>query len=213
MKKPRNERIHFIIGKGLCLKCLTHGHMAKENKCESVPSSRKCKQKLPTCLHKENANESEMQTHKASVCCTGTSSAEIIYPDEGDATAKCTSVCFIEEQQLGHDQSLMVPVWVSSSNDDQCVLTYALIDCQSTASFITDQLRETLKVDGAESRLRLSTMHKEDELIQCKKVQCLVVTDFKRQVSIPLPKVYTRNSFPYKSSQIPKPEVAMQWDH
>ena len=65
----------------------------------------------------------------------------------------------------------IVPVWVSSSNDDQCVLTYALIDCQSNASFITDQLRETLKVDGIESHLRLSTMHKEDELIQCKKVQ------------------------------------------
>ena len=108
---------------------------------------------------------------------------------------------------------MIVPVWVSSSNDDQCVLMYALIDCQSNASFITDQLRETLKVDGVESHLRLSTMHKEDELIQCKKVQCLVVTDFKRHVSIPLPKVYTRNSIPYKPSQIPKPEVAMQWDH
>ena len=126
---------------------------------------------------------------------------------------KCTTVCSIEGQQLGHDQSLIVPVWVSSSNDDQCVLTYALIDCQSNASFITDQLGETLKVDGVESQLRLSTVHKEDELIKYKKVQCLAVTDFKRQVSIPLPKVYTRNSIPYKPSQIPKPEVAMQWDH
>ncbi|CAH3195132.1 unnamed protein product, partial [Porites evermanni] len=69
----------------------------------------------------------------------------IIHPDEGDATAKCTSVCSIEGQQLGHGQRLIVPVWVSSSNGDQCVLTYSLIDCQSNASFITDQLRETLK--------------------------------------------------------------------
>ena len=74
---------------------------------------------------------------------------------------------------------------------------------------MTDQL----KVDVVESHLRLSTIHKEDELIQCKKVQCLVVTDLKRQVNIPLPNVYTRNSIPYKSSQIPKPEVAMQWNH
>ena len=96
MKKPRNERIQFIIRKGLCLKCLTHGHMAKENKCESVPSCKKCKQKHPTCLHKEDANEAEVQTPKVSVSCTGTSNAEIIHPDEGDATAKCTSVCSIE---------------------------------------------------------------------------------------------------------------------
>ena len=43
MKKPRNERIQFIIRKGLCLKCLTHGHIANENKCESVPSCKKCR--------------------------------------------------------------------------------------------------------------------------------------------------------------------------
>ena len=187
--------------------------MAKENKCQSVPSCKKCKQKHPTCLHKENANEAEIQTPKASVSCTGASNAEIIHLDEVDATAKCTSVCSIEGKHLGHDQSLIVPIWVSSSNDDQCILTYTLVDCQSNAGFITDQLRQMLKVDGVESHVRLSTMHKEDELIQCKKVQCLVVTDLKRQVSISLPKVYTRNSIPYKPSQIPKPEVAMQWDH
>lgn len=151
MLRPRNERIQFTIRKGLCLKCLTHGHMAKENKCESVPSCKKCKLKHPTRLHKENANEAEVQIPKASVSCTGASNAEIIHPDEGDATAKCTSVCSIEGQQLGHDQSLGVPFWVSSSNDDLCVLMYALIDCQSNASFITDQLRETLKVDGGRS--------------------------------------------------------------
>ena len=56
-------------------------------------------------------------------------------------------------------------------------------------------------------------MHKEDEIIQCKKVQGLAVADLKKQVSIPLPKVYTRNAIPYKPSQIRKPEVALQWDH
>ena len=95
MKKPWNERIQFIIRKELCLKCLTHGHMAKENKCESVPSCKKCKQKHPTCLHKENADDAKVQIPKAPVSCTGASNAKIIHPDEGDATAKCTSVCSI----------------------------------------------------------------------------------------------------------------------
>ena len=36
-KKPLRERRQFIITKGLCLRCLTHGHMAKENKCQSPP--------------------------------------------------------------------------------------------------------------------------------------------------------------------------------
>ena len=54
VKKPINERTQFIIRKGLCLRCLTHGHMAKEKKCERVPSCAKCQQKHPTCLHDDS---------------------------------------------------------------------------------------------------------------------------------------------------------------
>lgn len=93
------------------------------------------------------------------------------------------------------------------------VLTYALIDSQSNATFVTEKLKRALEVDGVASHLRLSTMHQEDEIVECKKVQGLVVTDLKHQVHIPLPKVYTRETIPYKPHQIPKPEVAMQWDH
>ena len=216
MKKPRKERIQFIIRKGLCLKCLIHGHMSKENKCKSTPSCKICKQEHLTCLHMdaENTDEVQKDTPKAAVNCTNASDAENLHLGEDNVATKCTSICTIEGQQVGQDQSLIVPVWVSSSeNDQEDVLTYALIDSQSNATFITERLRKSLKVDGVESHLRLSTMHKEDELIQYKKVQGLVATDLKRQVSIPLPKVYTRDTIPYKPSQIPKPEVAMQWNH
>ena len=127
---------------------------------------------------------------------------------------KCTSVCSIEGQQSRQDQSVIIPVWVSSSKNPQNdVLTYALIDCQSNATFITEKLEQSLEVDSVTSHLRLTTMHQENEIVECKKVQGLVVTDLKRQVHIPLPKVYTREAIPYKPHQIPKPEVAMQWDH
>ena len=165
-------------------------------------------------METNNEKEAEKRTPEATVKRTDASDAENPHPDEDSITAKCTSVCSIEGQRLGQDQSLIVPVWVSSSeNAQEDVLTYALIDYQSNATFITDRLRKSLKIDGVDSHLRLSTMHRENELIQCKKVQGLMVTDFKRQVSIPLPKVCTRDAIPYKPSQIPKPEVAIQWDH
>lgn len=70
-----------------------------------------------------------------------------------------------------------------------------------------------MEVDSVTSHLRLSIVHQENEIVECKKVQGLVVTDLKRQVHIPLPRFYTREAIPYKPQQIPKPEVAMQWDH
>ena len=107
---------------------------------------------------------------------------------------KCTSVCSVEGQQSGQDQSLIIPVWVSSSKNPQNdVLTYALIDSQSNATFITEKLEQSLEVDSVTSHLRLTTMHQENEIVECKKVQGLVVTDLTRQVHIPLPKVYTRS--------------------
>ncbi|XP_020617947.1 uncharacterized protein LOC110055866 [Orbicella faveolata] len=154
VKKPINERAQFIIRKGLCLRCLTHGHMAKEKKCEKVPSCAKCKQKHPTCLHDDSrtstnvTNGGDKITPEASASCTNAVDAENLQGSE-DAAVKCTSVCSVEGQQSGQDQSLIIPLWVSSSKNPQNdVLTYALIDSQSNATFIREKLEQTLEVDS-----------------------------------------------------------------
>ena len=162
----------------------------------------------------ENTDRSDKATPEAAVNCTNAVIAENSQCSEDDATVKCTSICSIEGQQSGQDQSLIIPVWVSSSERPQNdVLTYAVIDSQSNATFVTEKLKRALEVDSVASHLRLSTMHQEDEIVECKKVQGLVVTDLKHQEHFPLPKVYTRETILYKPHQIPKPEVAMQWDH
>ena len=121
VKKPTNERTQFIIRKGLCLRCLIHGHMAKENKCERVLKCARYKQKHPTCLHDnnkrvpENTDRSDKATPEAAVNCTNAVNAENSQCSEDYATVKCTSICSIEGQQSGQDQSLIIPVWVSSS--------------------------------------------------------------------------------------------------
>lgn len=144
VKKPINERTQFIIRKGLCLRCLTHGHMAKEKKCERVPSCAKCKQKHPTCLHDDSRTSTNVTSGADKVApdtstnCINAVGVENLQCGE-EAAVKCTSVCSVEGQQSGQDQSLIIPVWVSSSKNPQNdVLTYALIDSQSNATFITD---------------------------------------------------------------------------
>ena len=68
---------------------------------------------------------------------------------------------------------------LSSKNPQNDVMTYALIDSQSNASFITEKLEQTLEVESVTSYLRLSTMHQDNE-VEGKKVQGRVVTDLKR---------------------------------
>ena len=101
MKKPRNERTQFIIRKGLCLRCLTHGPMSKENKCESVPSCERCKQPHLTCLHmdKKNADEAERQNPEAAIRCSNAPTVETRHPVEDVFTVKCTGICSVGGQK------------------------------------------------------------------------------------------------------------------
>lgn len=60
----------------------------------------------------------------------------------------------LKGQESGQDQTLITPVWVSSSeNPENKQLTYVLLDCQSNATFITKKLREELGIEGVKSNL------------------------------------------------------------
>ena len=197
-KKHLSARKQFVMKKGLCFKCLEHGHTSKENKCTKRLKCATCEQEHPTCLHIDHKPQPVVEN-----------------VDNGEtASSNCTNVCMIEGQDAGEDQSLIVPVWASSfeSPDVEC-LTYAMLDCQSNATFITEKLRRELKIEGVESCLSLSTMHGENETIMCQKLKGVVVKNLEGDVSIPVPKLFTKESIPFKSSQIPKPEVALQWSH
>ena len=210
LRVPLKERLSFLIKKGFCLRCLEHGHMAKENKCTARLKCASCKQQHPTCLHREQQPDKSNETEHASQ----SASEQLPVPTSEPASAKCTRVCGVEGQESGQDQSLIIPVWVSSSeNLENKRLTYALLDCQSNATFITEKLREELGIEGAKSHLLLSTLHEENEVIESHKVKGLTVTSMNHQSSIPLPQAFTRQMIPFKSSQIPKPEVAMYWEH
>ena len=56
-------------------------------------------------------------------------------------------------------------------------------------------------------------MHATDELIKSRKIGGVIVQDFKRQVTLQLPKAISREIIPAKRSHIPRPESALQWPH
>ena len=150
LKIPLEERLSFLIKKGFCLRCLEHGHMAKENKCTARLKCASCKQHHPTCLHREQQPDKSNEIEDLSK----SASEHLPVPTSEPASAKCTRVCGVEGQESGQDQSLIIPVWVSSSeNPENKQLTYALIDCQSNATFVTEKLRQELGIEGVKSHL------------------------------------------------------------
>lgn len=109
--------------------------------------------------------------------------------------------------------SLIVPVWLHHRNDtNNKLLTYALLDEQSDACFVKEDLLRRLDVNGPEIELKLSTVLAE-KLVKSRRVEGLVVRGYSEDVEIPLPKSYSRSSIPARKSQIPRPESALNWPH
>ena len=87
--------------------------MSKENKCTARLKCALCKQQHPTCLHREQQPEKSDEVEQASK----SASEQLPVPTSEPASAKCTRVCGVEGQESGQDQSLIIPVWVSSSEN------------------------------------------------------------------------------------------------
>jgi len=109
---------------------------------------------------------------------------------------------------------MIVPVFVrAKGKPDKEILAYCILDDQSNTCFISNKLKNELGLTGYDTMLSLSTMYKNHSIISSKKVVGLEVMSYDRKTCIEVPTVFTRDHIPANRSQIPKPEVAQQWDH
>lgn len=91
-------------------------------------------------------------------------------------------------------------------------MTYALLDDQSDTCFITDDVCNQLGIESPETVIELGTMHTVEN-IKTQKISGVIVSPEDKSVDIPLPKEYSRNNIPARRDQIPRTEMAMNWDH
>ena len=152
----------------------------------------------PTCLHSDPAPNENGQD-------SGLRDTPI-------ATSHRVNLSDIKNVNPSCMHSLIVPVWIHHRRDiRKKLLTYALLDEQSDACFVREDLLERLDVIGPEVELKLSTVLAE-EVIKSRRIEGLVVRGY-NDVEIPLAKSYSRSSIPAKKSQIPRPESALNWPH
>ena len=201
MKKPISDRKAFASTKGLCFGCLEYGHLSKD--CPKRSTCNVCKKSHPTSLHgdfkRRKGEQGDISTAK-----------DPSKPPSSDNPA----ACFASTRSQNQAHSMIVPVWLHHHNDpsNEC-LVYALLDDQSNTTFVGQNTLDSLSVSGPETSLLLSTMHATDEPIKSQKIEGLVTKDFHRQVTLQLPKVFSREVIPAKREQIPRPESALQWPH
>ncbi|KAF0307681.1 hypothetical protein FJT64_021013 [Amphibalanus amphitrite] len=92
------------------------------------------------------------------------------------------------------------------------VVTYALLDPQSDASFVTDALCDALHPEATEVELELSTMNGR-KILKCMSTSGLVVESLENGEKVDLPTLYSRQEIPADHTLIPRPETCLKWTH
>ena len=197
-KMSHTERIEFVKSNGLCLGCLKYGHMKKDCRGKKVCST--CKGFHPTSLH-TNVPKPEGKP--------GTS------PKNSSAEVTSHRVNTHEPEDGGFcdSHSLIVPVWLyQRGHPEKKELVYALLDDQSDACFVSEEILQKLAISGPQVQLKLSTVLGED-FVACQKINDLVVRGVNENQEVMLPKTYSRKEIPAKRGQIPRPETVKEWPH
>jgi hypothetical protein len=110
--------------------------------------------------------------------------------------------------------TLIMPVYVShADNPSNELLVYVLLDTQSDTCFTSDNVLLQLGIAGKDTKLCLSTMTSEDEVICSRRVTGLTVRGHDSDIKIALPTVYSRNSIPSQKDCIPSSEVVNKWPY
>ena len=195
--KSFKERKNFFFKNHLCLGCCCNGHVIAN--CKHRLKCNECSRLHPTCLHIKKNEDNGKEKGKG---------------EEKENLSNCINVCPLLDQDGGTDNAMIVPVWVRRTDEpSKEFLQYAILDDQSNVSFISKNLCNRLGVQGPSTELLLSTMQESKVRVQSNRIRGLEVLDYQRELVVKLPVLFMRNGIPSNRSQIPRPEVAAQWEH
>ncbi|KAM9709232.1 uncharacterized protein ACNS7B_023621 [Menidia menidia] len=185
------EKKAFVKNNNMCFACLRVGHVAKD--CRKRATCNVCRKSHPTPLHDEPAREVK---------------PEVSQQRDSTSTASCSM-----NMTNADRTSMIVPVWLSSSvKNSPEILVYALLDTQSSNTFVTEDVCEKLKVHTDPVRLKLATMT-DRSIVNCHRASGLKVRGYSSKVCIELPPAYTREDIPLEKTSIPTRKTAKGWTH
>ena len=187
--KTLEEKTEWILQAGLCYRCLSKGHRARD--CKRMIRCSICKDKRHNALlHKEKQKK----------------------PDGGESVdTKCTSLCGASEGGISCSKLVLVDV-ISKERPENICRVYAIIDDQSNTSLITSDLADELGATGPEEKYYLTTCSSEREAKYGPCVTGVVLKSLNGTES-ELPTLIECNNIPRDKQEIPTPEMARRFPH
>ncbi|XP_068756248.1 uncharacterized protein [Montipora capricornis] len=108
----------------------------------------------------------------------------------------------------------ILPVYLFHKSDPaKKVKVYALLDNASGGTFVSEKSMKALGIEGNDTDLILTTIHGTSS-VTVKAVEGLVVANIKEEdVTLDLPRTFTRHVIPADRNEIPRPDVICKMSH
>lgn len=105
-------------------------------------------------------------------------------------------------------------MWLSvTEGNQQETLVYALLDTQSSNTFIVQDICERIRAVTEPVKLKLTTMTDKGSIVPSHRVNGLRVRGYHSQEYIDLPPTYTREYIPLEQISISTCDTAKMWPH
>ena len=187
--KTLEEKTEWILQAGLCYRCLSEGHRARD-----------CKQMIRCIICKDKRHNALLHKDKQKK------------PEGGESVdTKCASLCGVSEGGISCSKLVLVDV-ISRERPENICRVYAIIDDQSNTSLITSDLADELGPSGPEEKYHLTTCSGEKEAKYGRRVTGVVLKSLNGTES-ELPTLIECNSIPRDKQEIPTPEMARRFPH
>ncbi|CAB4009732.1 Hypothetical predicted protein [Paramuricea clavata] len=203
VKRTLENRKAWLKEKNMCFACFNAGHRA--NGCLQRRRCRTCPGKHPTSLHDpdfasktkkkrseddRNQNSSDGKFNSARTTYKESSSAQ-------DINCTVTAMPFVPVKLIANERE---------------VTTYAMLDSCSTGTFILEDVRRELQIEGTDTNVLVNTMYG-SQVHQTKVVTGLTVTHIDGNNRVNLPRTFSRDTIPASKDEIPTEELVAKWKH
>ena len=213
-EKTMEEKKIFIMDNRLCFGCLKSGHISQS--CTNRLKCSECNRQHPTPLHGDVKPKPDLTATRVdnSVQSNATKSAGSIEKSESSQPPESSShISLATNDGTCSKSTMIVPVWISSRDNEKEFLIYALLDTQSDTTFVSKYTFAKLGISATDTKLSLSTMTSERRTIPSKRVEGLRVRGHDSNIMIQLPTAYLHDSIPASRNSIPTPEMTATWPH
>ena len=198
------ERSNFAFKHGLCYNCLIPYHMARD--CRKPPLCKHCNKKHSSLLHDQRDTTLKSETMSNTTPIEKIPHMNNAYISNHDTT---------QNKELCMDSSVglpIIPVKAKAKDSDVMTITYAFLDPGSNGTFCSDDLKDSLHLQGKDVSYSLTTLHEENVTTDSKLVS-LQVYDMDENMCIDLPCVFSRPALTVSRKDIPQQEDVDRWPH